>query len=397
MVILHHGAQGDCAMASRKSGNSSSSNLPPREYYRLDQAAEELGCSVDDLIHWGGCEFIELTTTLQNAPLRGVFGVFLSLDEISTITETDVIEELLEQNHDALRYLEENPNIANNEVARRIFIITTALISSDRLSMGSNTERDEHGAIGVIQTSDHSGPSFRPFGRDQKVLEFSSYSLDDILTNKFKGLGVSGRFSLEEGYAHEENEDILLLYNGLYPVSPQILKNIEAKSSSNLKTPDGPVYFDDAYDLGSIMFDLEIKNIEDSILTEHNLFIRPTVLQKLKNGAWGQNTVFAKQKQGDIQHFKDEQPIHGNTLNNKKRREKVIYAAMRCKMDYPSECGNIAKLVEAICNHSYEFWPELADKPQTTILSSEVMYKLLTSIASGKNTHYEYLIPFFSD
>lgn len=37
-------------------------NLPPRDYYRLDQAAEVLECSVDDLIHWGVTCRIDICT-----------------------------------------------------------------------------------------------------------------------------------------------------------------------------------------------------------------------------------------------------------------------------------------------------------------------------------------------
>ncbi|MCG9065749.1 hypothetical protein LH425_12015 [Laribacter hongkongensis] len=40
--------------------------LPPRHYYRLNQAADELGCTTDDLVHFGSTKRIELAAATPN-------------------------------------------------------------------------------------------------------------------------------------------------------------------------------------------------------------------------------------------------------------------------------------------------------------------------------------------
>lgn len=53
-------------------------NLPPRLYYRLDEAAQLLGCTESDLLHWGANEEIALLIHVNDLP--ATIGLWLPRD-----------------------------------------------------------------------------------------------------------------------------------------------------------------------------------------------------------------------------------------------------------------------------------------------------------------------------
>lgn len=46
--------------------NKANKTLPPRSYYRLNQAAEMLGCTNDDLVHYGATARLELIVAIRS-------------------------------------------------------------------------------------------------------------------------------------------------------------------------------------------------------------------------------------------------------------------------------------------------------------------------------------------
>jgi hypothetical protein len=66
-------------------------NLPEKKYYRIDQAAERLACTEDDIIHWGANDIISICAHAEDVYCESISDYII---ERSTGSADSIIEEV---------------------------------------------------------------------------------------------------------------------------------------------------------------------------------------------------------------------------------------------------------------------------------------------------------------
>lgn len=340
--------------------------LPLREYYPIERAAELLGCTIDDLIHWAEVGSIQLCIKLNNA--FGTLGKFAFGHLVNYIDFNIAIKGT--QYEDDLNNLEKSMREDDSYYIEKSEIIYHAMV--DYIN--------EHRDINSLSKETR-------FGFAQLEYLFRNYVAEDF--SKIAKLNkLSHKYFLENDKLHnigkllrdESVAQYIVIMNGFFALDCYFFSDVNMENEitiGNSTFTGNTIYMPENNLLLDIIVDEDVNiNVKDLFVLKNDFI---SIQKAIGDGSELSRKYFNHR---GLFTMNEDNKIDLNKLSNKKphikelhsaRRESVLRAAMYMRKNHPALCENYSYWADAIIDHAHKFWDD-GECP----LSQKVIAKMLS-------------------
>lgn len=361
--------------------------LPLREYYPIERAAELLGCTIDDLIHWAMVGSIRLYIKIEFA-----YGL---LDEVSfdDLPETDYFDIITEGTEHKKELIELDKSIDEDCIDDFNYSFERAKIIHD--AMG--TYKFKHGSVKCF---DEINMRYT-FSKLEYVFggivsdDFSEIMSIKIIERLPDGGEVYSNIKKDLLKYNDHDTDYIVRLAGFFGLGESFFSWYDFRNKFLIESYDGfdnPVYMPESKLHIQVMVSDNVEfNIKDlfifkedfiaiqNVSKEGSELIKKHPYRRISNNhEWWSGFCFNTKdnKNNDFAKY--------DALSNKKphltefhtkNRESVLRGAIFAKENYPESCKNYTKWAETIHEHAYAIFG--GDCP----LSLEYTKRLLSNSA----------------